>query len=731
MNSLLLFGFAAILVYVPLPIGSVGEGATFAFEAATIVLFLAYWGWRLAVGGKREENCLLDGPLKSAPDPTGYPVRFPPVVRWLLGGFLVISIVQLIPLPLSIIRALSPRTAAIYASLARDGVPGWEARRVWTLSLSPSKTAGELLLLVCIGIFAFLVVRVVRSRRQVTVLVLAMLGSALFQAFYGMAAAFGGSTTILGTHRRLDLVSATGTYVNRNHYAGLLEMLFPLALGWLLVKARFFAMERGWSLRRRILWFSQESLQWTFLYGLAAALIGLGIVFSRSRSGITVFLATLLLAVAALGFRGSGDEEAADAARRLRFRRMARLVFVGVAGAAVWLGVGPVVERFAKLDLARDARRTFAENTLAIVSDFPLAGTGKGTFVDAYGMYERVDDRTKLSFAHDDYLDAAAENGIPAAACLGAAAIALVAALAVKWRRRRSGFAQGIGLGALLGMTALLLHSFTDFNFQVPANAIYFAALCGIAESVLRKPREIDYGRFARAAEEGARTRAAGVMRLKGAAALVGAVALLAFATTQYLGFHQLGRYQKARRQVPSIQRGFAVLEPLALGATRLSGRPEIRRERARLYLEMAVAENSSGRDEARDEMCGRAIDAYGEALAANPLDATAWYERGLAYALLNHPLLTHAGAARADFERALRFKPADRFLHLNSLLFDAMWWGSLGPEERDAAAGRLRRMEAEDKTFVRQLRAAWTRNFPDTARLDAVLMEISESSSK
>src|SRR5205807_9298565 len=38
-----------------------------------------------------------------------------------------------------------------------------------------------------------------------------------------------------------------------------------------------------------------------------------------------------------------------------------------------------------------------------------------------------------------------------------------------------------VSLAALLGCTGLLLHSFVDFNLQIPANAAMFYVLCGLA----------------------------------------------------------------------------------------------------------------------------------------------------------------------------------------------------------------------------------------------------------
>jgi len=530
-KHIVFWGLCAILVFVPLPIGSVEEWAVFVFEAATLGLFLLYLGGNMAANRRLGQR----GSVRPAPQTgrlsdeapdwdrardwghggihdagmgaEGVPPRIPLAIKVLLAVFLVVSLLQVVPLPAVIVKLISPRAHDIFLGLSRDGIT---APSAWqTLSLAPSATLAELVLILCYGVFGFLVLRSVRSRRQVEIFVLVILASALFQAFYGMAEMFSGHEMIFGRVKRFGSGSVTGTYVNRNHFAGFLEMVFPLSLGYLLVKARYFAMEKGLSLRRRILWFSQESLQWTLLLGLVPVFIGVGLVFSKSRSGILILVVTVVLAAAATASwrefsEGNGEREGewpggegergrgGGQGSRRRFGRIIRLVFTVVLAAAVWLGVGPIIERFSEVDISHEARRLFYENTVRMIGDFPLAGAGKGTYVNAYAMYETVDDRLRLSFAHNDYLEFAAENGVLAGGALALAGIGLAVWLAAMWRRRRSGFAKGIGLGALLGITAILIHGFTDFNLQIPANAVYFTALAMLGVIVVGSPKKGD-----------------------------------------------------------------------------------------------------------------------------------------------------------------------------------------------------------------------------------------------
>ncbi|MCK7482916.1 MAG: hypothetical protein M0C28_41730 [Candidatus Moduliflexus flocculans] len=257
------------------------------------------------------------------------------------------------------------------------------------------------------------------SRRRAEILVVVVLASALFQAFYGMAEVFSGHETILGRPKRYNLGSVTGTYVNRNHLAGFLEMAFPLSLGYLLVKARYFAMEKGLSLRRKIVWFGQESLQWTLLLGLVPVFIGLGLVFSKSRSGILVLAVTAVLAAAAAaswrefsdadgeGRRPGEPGAASDGIVRARRRRRS---WPRPSGSASGPVIGPLLR--GRRHGRQPAGRSTA-NTLEHDRRFPCwPGRARAPTSTPTPCTRRSTTGCRLSFAHNDYLEFAAENGI-------------------------------------------------------------------------------------------------------------------------------------------------------------------------------------------------------------------------------------------------------------------------------------------------------------------------------
>jgi len=457
-STVIFWGLCAVLVLIPLPFGGDVPWAVFAFECAVFALAGLHLVSR-HLGSKSEED-------DEGAEASTAGAHFPAFLKFFLGLFLVITALQIIPLPPAVLKALAPRTAALYRDM---GAAGWRS-----LSLAPTLSFSELVHFLFYGVFGFLVYRHVRTRRRLEAFTLTLLAVGVFESFYGLAELFGGSQRIFGFQRDYHLGSATGTFINRDHFAGLLEMLFALALGYLLAKADFFGMRRELGLREKILWFAQEKLQRALLCGIVAVVIGLGIVFSRSRSGIFIFFATIVLAAAAVSAGGQAK----------RLARIVRTVAVMVVFAAVAAGVKPVVERFTKENMARDARFGYYANTLKYLHAFP-AGTGLRTFAQAYPMFETRYEPGLLDHAHNDYLEVLAESG-----AVGGGALILFAAMGVvwiflRWLRRRDPLARGIALGALLGVVALLLHSFTDFNLRIPANAAFFVALFALAARAL------------------------------------------------------------------------------------------------------------------------------------------------------------------------------------------------------------------------------------------------------
>jgi O-antigen ligase len=118
-----------------------------------------------------------------------------------------------------------------------------------------------------------------------------------------------------------------------------------------------------------------------------------------------------------------------------------------------------------------------------MVADYPISGAGYGAFASAFPRYQHATPNEAVEFAHNDYLQWLAELGIPGMLVM----VALIVVLfAEAWRAalpREGGDpgARRLALACTAALAALLVHSFGDYNLQVPANAMTFAWIAGIA----------------------------------------------------------------------------------------------------------------------------------------------------------------------------------------------------------------------------------------------------------
>ena len=324
------------------------------------------------------------------------------------------------------------------------------------------------------GILGFLVVQVLRRTMQVQALTVTFSAYGFLLASFALLQGLSSTSKLywLRTPRMGGWIY--GPYVNHNHYAGLMEMLVPIPL--------VFSLTRGAQGPRKI------------MAGIAAALMAGTIFLSGSRGGMLAFVVQIgVLAVVVVWRQKS----------RKLISALATFLVIGV-GLVLWLGGSELAQRLAtihadtrtelsggtRLDIDRDALRMFAHK--------PVLGWGLGTFPDVYPQFRSFHTNFFINQAHNDYLQLLVEMG-----GLGFAimlwflwAVYRNAIRKLKnWAEDTNG---AVALAALLGVTGILVHSFVDFNLQIPANAALFYVLCAVAamETRFGKSRRKPLRRF-------------------------------------------------------------------------------------------------------------------------------------------------------------------------------------------------------------------------------------------
>lgn len=252
-----------------------------------------------------------------------------------------------------------------------------------------------------------------------------------------------------------------GPYVNRNDYAGLMEMLIPVATAYAFTR-------RPGDSRRPLAMF-------------AVAISVASLLLCGSRGGMIALLVEMI-AFGVLYLR-------LNRFPRKRYPAMAgALVLIAGVGLSIWINPGYLsarIESVASFPMAPEVtlgqRLIVTRDTLRIAQDHPWLGAGLGSFRFVFPRYQSFSGNGVWEYAHDDYAEALAETGLAGGLTLLAGLLIFFRTAFGKMRARLASSSGSIQIGCALGCCGLLVHSFVDFNLHIPANAAWFAVCLGVA----------------------------------------------------------------------------------------------------------------------------------------------------------------------------------------------------------------------------------------------------------
>ncbi|MBN1938009.1 MAG: O-antigen ligase family protein [Candidatus Aminicenantes bacterium] len=451
-RKILEYGLLILLVWAPLPLASVEAWSVLLIEIAALVLFSVY----LLLDRKPVLNPRL------AAD-----TRF---LKPALVGLFVFLVFQILPLPAAIVRMLSPRTAALRASYVPDSARG----SVETLSLLPGETLAAILELLAYVLIGYLVIRTVSHRKQMRRIMLTLVAVGVFESLYGMWELTRAHPRLLFSPKTYGLDSVTGTFVNRNHFAGYLEMVIPLALGLIISRLDLFG-EPGATFRARLARIVDKGLTQIVLLGAGLVVMSVALLLSNSRSGAAVLILSFIL-MSALAAHHFGQ----NLFHQAWIRRVVRIAFVLILIFGLYIGLEQMVGRFDVDKLLQDGRPRYWGTVLTMIGQFPLFGVGYGAFGGVYQAFDTAEMEYALVHAHNDYLEHLVELGLIGFGLL----VFIIGWMLVKsfrtWSVRRHPEVKGLALGGLVSAAAIALHSLTDFNLQIPANKLTFAVVLAL-----------------------------------------------------------------------------------------------------------------------------------------------------------------------------------------------------------------------------------------------------------
>lgn len=355
----------------------------------------------------------------------------------------------------------------------------WVAAQ-WLLGLTQDNGATYQYLMLGLSycVLFIVVVSLFNTRKRLTLLLGTLIVSGTFQAFWGAFMTLSGVEWLLTSPKTSYLGVATGTFVNRNHLAGYLEMTLACGIGLLL------ALRDGkpfsWTNLLELLMGPKARLR------LALVIMVIALVMTHSRMGNAAFFASLLLV--------GGIFVLVEKKNRLRNSLiLASLVVIDILVISQYFGLERLKDRLLNTRLhdvvvdgevvqqANEVRDDVFGYAIPLLKERPVTGQGAGSFEAVFPQYPGNDIRLHFDHAHNDYLQFGIEFGLLGTLPLVAfVLLALWYGLRALWRRE-SVYRSGVGFGASMGIIALLIHSASDFNLQIPANAATLVTLCAIA----------------------------------------------------------------------------------------------------------------------------------------------------------------------------------------------------------------------------------------------------------
>ncbi|MGH9739959.1 MAG: O-antigen ligase family protein [Candidatus Acidiferrales bacterium] len=322
-------------------------------------------------------------------------------------------------------------------------------------------TRTEILRLGAYFVLFFLFAQAYRTRSDWLGLAWFVIGFCFAVSLFGIVQHFTSGNEIYWMQSFKTDVKPFGPYVNRNDFAGFVELTLPIGLALMIFRG---AHKDLFPL-----------LTLFTVVPISAAIL------SSSRGGITsIALEIAVLLLLAIKWRGS-SRKGRDS-RKLAFGLIALVALSFIA----WVGVGRTIERFSSLDhpsVTFSRRISMARGAVHIFLAHPIKGCGLGALVDVFPLYETAYDGRVVDHVHNDYLEALAEAGILGGMC----GVAFLWLLYREGRRNleveQGNFSRALHAGAAASVCGLLLHSFVDFNLHIPANALLFLLQVSILAS--------------------------------------------------------------------------------------------------------------------------------------------------------------------------------------------------------------------------------------------------------
>jgi len=384
--------------------------------------------------------------------------------------FLLVIVLQIIPLPQSVVSTLSPETVTLKKQLLDSAGDTQQNLDRLTISFYPSATKHNLRMIFAVISIFVVALNVFKSYEQIKKLLKAIVYIGAAVAIIAIAQDIAGNGKIYW-FITTPLKTNSGPFINHSHFGQFMNLSIGAAAALLLLKLQEDFENRPTTAANIFEYFDSAGSRSLWAIAAMISISAAAVFASLTRGGMISMLMAMCVTVLLLAIRRS-------------LRQHGWLVFVIALCAFVCLlytGFDAVYERFStfsSLD-SYQTRLEIIKDLLKPARQFAVLGTGLGTHSVIYPMFQSINTALRFRFAENEYMQLIEEAGITGFVIMLSFGIIVTANFIRAIRNKKSHLGiTAYGLG--FGLMAILIHSVSDFGQHLPANAVLSTIFCAL-----------------------------------------------------------------------------------------------------------------------------------------------------------------------------------------------------------------------------------------------------------
>ena len=401
---------------------------------------------------------------------------------FIFSFFLFWVLFQSVPLPAALVAFLSPNTYEVYqTTYTAIGIP----YDFIPLSLSRYSTYAEFRETLSYFLIFCLMLLLINTTRRLRLFAGVIIICGVFQAVYGSLMTLSGLEYSFFFKKEFYLGAATGTFVDRTQFSTYLAMCLSIGIGLLISRLNDTPSSCWKVFFQRII---DSILGNKVRLRIALILMVIAIVLSHSRIGNVAFFSSMTIL-------GSLYLFIVKKPPRSVIFLFVSLIVIDIFIVGTWFGIEKVAQRLENTSTTTDPRFKVVRDSLTMIKDYPLTGTGGGTYEISFLRYKGQDISTFYFHAHNDYVEFLAEYGVAGMSFLMLLVTSCLVSALYALRKRNHTLLKGMAFASAMGIIAILIHSSVDFSLQIPANAALFVALLALGQISLYLKRNSPAGK--------------------------------------------------------------------------------------------------------------------------------------------------------------------------------------------------------------------------------------------